>query len=224
VTPPGKPLFRNLYIMDTDSGDYLNANPTRLTKGEWNDSHCQWSPNGDWIVFSSTRDKPQGAPPLDNDLDPGYYAVFLVSVADPSVVVRVIGSREFDIAGHVNHPFFSPNGRSIVFASDMAAVSVDPISMPLFVHSVRPYGDIFSVDIDPDDIRKNENIKKVTRITHSRYENSTPCWNVFSIQHMISLWNKYMDDLPKSDTRGGGCPHVEGWHMTGHLHINKRCC
>lgn len=229
VNPPAKMKYRNLYMMDTDSGDFLNANPKRLTKGEWMDSHCQWSPikGSDWIVFSSTRDKPEGTPNLDNGLDPGYYAVFLMSVKDVSnpVVVRVIGSREFDVAGHVNHPCFSPDGMSIVFTSDMAAISVDPISLPLFVHSVRPYGDVFSLDlIDTNNIKKNENIRKVIRITHSRYENSTPCWNVFSIQHMISLWNKYLDNMPKSKPGTGGCPHVEGWHMTGHLNINKRCC
>ncbi|KAF2320128.1 hypothetical protein GH714_024070 [Hevea brasiliensis] len=42
--------------------------------------------------------------------------------------------------GHVNHPCFSPDGKSIAVTADLAAVSVDPISLPMFLHSVRPYG------------------------------------------------------------------------------------
>jgi hypothetical protein len=81
-----------------------------------------------------------------------------VKVSDPNVVVRVIQSG-YDIAGHVNHPVFSPDGRSIAVTADLAAVSADPISLPLFLHSVRPYGDVFSIDIDPDNINKNKEVE-----------------------------------------------------------------
>ncbi|KAF2307538.1 hypothetical protein GH714_029627 [Hevea brasiliensis] len=134
-------------------GEYGNGKITRLTNGPWTDTHCQWSPMGDWIVFSSTRDKPKDAPETDNGLDPGYFSVFLVKANDPSVVVRVIKSGD-DLAGHANHPFFSPDGKSISVTADLAAVSIDPVSLPLFLHSVRPYGDVFTVNIDPDDINK----------------------------------------------------------------------
>ncbi|GJN06789.1 hypothetical protein PR202_ga24550 [Eleusine coracana subsp. coracana] len=152
--------YKNLYIMENaDDGEYRQGRLTRLTCGPWTDTHCQWSPNGDWIVFSSTRDKPRNAPKLDQNLDPGYFAVYLVSASDPNVVVRVIKSGN-DLAGHVNHPVFSPDGRSIAVTADLAAVSVDPISLPLFVHSVRPYGDVFVVDIDPNNITKNKDVKE----------------------------------------------------------------
>ncbi|KAF2307535.1 hypothetical protein GH714_029544 [Hevea brasiliensis] len=128
----GENKYKNLYIMeDAEVGEYGNGKITRLTNGPWTDTHCQWSPTGDWIVFSSTRDKPKDAPETDNDLDPGYFAVFLVKANDPSVVVRVIKSGD-DLAGHVNHPFFSPDGKSISVTADLAAVSIDPISLPLF--------------------------------------------------------------------------------------------
>ncbi|GMN53525.1 hypothetical protein TIFTF001_022654 [Ficus carica] len=175
--PGHEKRHKNLYIMeDANLGDYGDSEePTRrLTKGEWTDTHCQWSPKEDWIVFSSTRDKPEDSPPDDNGLEPGYFAVYLVKWNDPNVVVRVLTSGD-NIAGHVNHPFFSPDGKSIVVTADLAAVSADPVSLPLFVHSVRPYGDIFTVDIDPKDIKKNENVKNFTRITHSRYESLTEC-------------------------------------------------
>jgi Tol biopolymer transport system component len=217
---------KNLYIMnDAQAGEFGDGTITRLTNGPWTDTHCQWDPRGDWIVFSSTRDKPKGAPETDNKLDPGYFAVFLVKWNDPSVVVRVIGSAS-DLAGHVNHPFFSPDGNSIVVSSDLAAVSVDPTSLPLFEHSVRPYGDIFTVDIDRNDINKNKDVKKFNRITHSRYENSTATWTMFSTQDPNATWNllfkeagAYTPSCPYAHGDGG-----ESFHMTGHLCIPKRCC
>ncbi|PON35094.1 Tricorn protease [Parasponia andersonii] len=191
--------YKNLYIMeDAQIGEYGDGKITRLTNGPWIDTHCQWSPSGDWIVFSSTRDKPGYAPESDHKLDPGYFAVFLVKASDLSVVVRVVGSGS-DLRGHVNHPFFSPDGKSIVVTSDLAAVSVDPISLPLVVHSARPYGDIFTFDIDPDDIFKNKDLKKFKRITHSRYENSAATWTVFSTHDQNAAWNRHLhDDYPLS--------------------------
>ena len=220
----GENKHKNLYIMeDAQAGEYGDGVITRLTDGPWTDTHCHWSPSGDWIVFSSTRDKPKDAPETDNGLDPGYFAVFLVKWNDPSVVVRVLGSGG-DLAGHLNHPFFSPDGKSLVVTGDLAAVSVDPISLPLFVHSVRPYGDIFTVDIDPDDINKNKNVKKFTRVTHSRYENSTASWTKFSTRDPNAAWN-----LLLTEAYTPACPYMygdggESWHMTGQLCIPKSCC
>lgn len=217
--------YKNLYIMeDAELGEYNEGTITTLTEGPWTDTHCQWSPSGEWIVFSSTRDKPPNAPENDNGLDPGYFAVYLVNPNDPSVVIRVLGSGS-DIAGHVNHPFFSPDGKSIVVTADLAAVSVDPISLPLVEHSVRPYGDIFTVDIDPKDINKNKNVKSFKRVTHSRYENSTATWTMFSTKDPNAAWNMQFNNKAYAPA----CPYVHGdgsesWHMTGHLCISKRCC
>lgn len=222
----GDKKYKNLYIMDdAQAGEYGDGTITRLTNGPWTDTHCQWDPRGDWIVFSSTRDKPKNAPEKDNNLDPGYFAVFLVKWNDPSVVVRVIGSAS-DLAGHVNHPFFSPDGNSIVVSSDLAAVSADPISLPIIEHSVRPYGDIFTFDIDRDDIKKNKDVKKFNRITHSRYENSTATWTMFSTQDPNAEWNLLLN---KAGAYTPSCPYAygdggESWHMTGHLCIPKKCC
>ena len=70
---------------------------TRLTNGSWVDTHCEWSPNGEWIVFASNRNRPSEK--LDHGLDTGYFAVYLVKANDPDVWVRVIGSRSGDLAG-----------------------------------------------------------------------------------------------------------------------------
>lgn len=181
--------------MDAALGEFgprAKSEPKRLTEGPWMDTHCKWSPRGDLIVFSSNRDKPENA---RYDLDSGYYSVYLVKPDDPTVVIRVIGSGT-DFAGHVNHPFFSPDGKSIVVASDLAAVSVDPISLPAFLHSARPYGDIFTIDdIDQDNIRKNKNVTKFNRVTHSRYENSTGTWTDFSTHDPNAAWNKFLYEI-----------------------------
>jgi Tol biopolymer transport system component len=219
----GPNKYKNLYIMDNSVvGPNGIGKLTRLTNGPWTDTHCQWSPSGDWIVFSSTRDKPATAPPKDFGLDPGYFAVYLVKANDPTVVVRVMRSGS-DLSGHVNHPVFSPDCRSITVTSDLAAVSVDPISLPLFVHSVRPYGDIFLIDIDNKDITKNKDVQSYKRITHSRYENSTPCWTVLSPDDPRAPWTTMAGKGPAAAFRPG-CPYAESFKMTGHLIVPKRCC
>ncbi|MCL7039019.1 hypothetical protein MKW94_009503 [Papaver nudicaule] len=220
--------YKNLYIMDARRGVLNGVQPMRLTNGNWTDTQCQWSPRGNWIVFSSTRDKPVDAPETDHGLDPGYFAVYLVKWDDPAVLVRVMTSGS-DISGHVNHPIFSPDGRSIAVTSDLAASSVDPISLPFFEHSVRPYGDIFTVNIDPDDINENKDVKKFERVTHSRYENSPANWASFwakDLHHIETSWNMSLfDDSDFSPS----CPYAhpdggESYHMTGHLILPRRCC
>ncbi|KAF0890040.1 hypothetical protein E2562_035839 [Oryza meyeriana var. granulata] len=228
-----KKRSKNLYIMeDSELGEGGGRGVTRLTWKSFTDTHCQWSPRGDWIVFASNRDKPDDLP-ADVDLDDkpdglGYFAVYLVSVSKPDVV-RVIRSAG-TFAGHVNHPVFSPDMRSIAVTSDLAAVSVDPISLPLFLHSVRPYGDIFVVDIDPDDIEKNRDVDAFRRVTHSRYENSTPAWTMFATDDPHAQWNVLVTNKDITSYRPA-CPYAypgggESWHMTGHLCLgpHKRCC
>ncbi|KAG2623659.1 uncharacterized protein LOC120697017 [Panicum virgatum] len=200
----GNEHHKNLYIMeDSDIGEFGEGTVRRLTNGPWTDTHCSWSPRGDWIVFSSSRDRPADAPKKDI-LDPGFFAIFLVNANDPDVIVRVMKSSD-TIAGHVTHPMFSPDMRSIVVTADLAAVSTEPISMPQFLHSVRPYGDVFTVNIrDTDDISKNEDIEEFHRITHSRYEYATPAWTKFATDDPNTQWSEL---VTKSSTGfGAACP------------------
>jgi len=219
---------KNLYIMDdADVGEFGEGTVTRLTDGKWVDTHCSWSPSGDWIAFSSSRNN---APDAFTALDAGCFAIYLVSARDIKpgevpVPVRVVQSSA-TFAGHVNHPVFSPDMRSIVFASDLAAVSTEPVSMPVFLHSVRPYGDIFSINLrDKDDITKNQDIQEYHRITHSRYEYSTPAWTTLGTVDPNEQWSmvhtggEFKPACPYMHSDGG-----EGWHMEGHLTIQRRCC
>ncbi|KAI8016453.1 Tol-Pal system protein TolB [Camellia lanceoleosa] len=186
----GNEKHKNLYIMDIGKTGCQQGEITRLTNGLWTDTHCQWSPSGDWIVFSSSRHRKPEDAPSDNGLDPGYFAVFLVKVSDSNVLIRVMESSS-NCKGHVNHPFFSPDGKSIVVTADLAAVSVDPISLPHFLHSVRPYGDIFTFDIA---MYNFTGVRKFNRITHSRYENSTATWTMFSSQDPHAAWNMRLNN------------------------------
>ncbi|KAF7082741.1 hypothetical protein CFC21_086598 [Triticum aestivum] len=172
-----KEYHKNLYIMlNSDVQPGLRSEEgwvMRLTRGPWTDTHCQWSPKGDWIVFSSSRGRE-----LDSSLDQGHYSLYLVKPSDPTVVIRVMGSGAH-LGGHLNHPVFSPDGRSIAVTAGPATVSVEPISLPQFTHGLRSHsGDIFVVDInDPDSKKQKEDvIKGFRRITHSRYECGTPAW------------------------------------------------
>ncbi|XP_025809293.1 uncharacterized protein LOC112887363 [Panicum hallii] len=200
----GDEKHKNLYIMeDSDIGEFSGGTATRLTKGPWTDTHCSWSPSGDWIVFSSSRDRPADAPKKDI-LDPGFFAIFLVNANHPDVVVRVMKSSD-TIAGHVTHPMFSPDMRSIVITADLAAVSTEPISMPQFLHSVRPYGDVFTINLrDTDDITKNKDIEEFHRITHSRYEYATPAWTKFAIDDPNNQWSELI--TKSSAGFGVACP------------------
>jgi Tol biopolymer transport system component len=203
-TRGGDPRYKNLYIIDDiESGLYDEDNIKQLTWGKHVDTHCEWAPKGDWIVFSSSRNKKfvPDAPEKDNGLDTGYFAIFLVNAEKPNVVIRLMTSG-FDFAGHVNHPFFSPDGKSIVVTADLAAVSVEPISLPLFVHSVRPYGDIFVFDIDLDNVYgQDDRMNHFVRVTHSRYESSTATWTLFSAKDEKPEWRQLLGKV-----FDGSCP------------------
>ncbi|KAJ1276819.1 hypothetical protein BS78_05G244700 [Paspalum vaginatum] len=190
----------------------------------------------------------------DHGLGPRYFAVYLTNVSDRSVVRVIRIGYEYDLSGHrAREPPGvqpgAPDGRSIAVTWDLAAVSVDPMSgvvvgpgigggeltleaslrldfsFPIFSFLLLPYGDIFSVDIDPDDLEKNGDLERFDRVTHSRYENSTPAWTVFSTHDPHAQWNlevmedEYTPACPYAHRDGG-----ESWHMIGQMCMPKRTC
>ncbi|KAL2922469.1 Tol-Pal system protein TolB 2 [Bienertia sinuspersici] len=144
----GRSGHKNLYIMDAEKGEMGSIQ--RLTKGPWSDTMCNWSPDGEWIAFASDRDNPGG----------GSFQVFMIR-PNGTGLHKVIQSGS---GGRANHPWFSPDGKRIVFTSDYAGVSAEPISNP---HHYQPYGEIFIANVDGSDIR---------RLTHNSYEDGTPTW------------------------------------------------
>ncbi|KAK7353217.1 hypothetical protein VNO80_18658 [Phaseolus coccineus] len=145
----GRSGHKNLYIMDAVDGERKALR--RLTEGPWTDTMCNWSPDGKWIAFASDRHAPGS----------GSFALYLIE-PDGSGVRKVFESGS---GGRTNHPYFSPDGKSLTFTSDYAGISAEPISNP---HHYQPYGEIFSVRLDGSGIQ---------RLTHNSYEDGTPAWS-----------------------------------------------
>ncbi|KAL9240722.1 hypothetical protein vseg_014908 [Gypsophila vaccaria] len=144
----GRSGYKNLYIMDAEDGEAGGIH--KLTNGPWDDTMCNWSPDGEWIAFATDRENPGS----------GSFEIFMMH-PNGTGFHKVIQSGS---GGRANHPWFSPDGKSIVFTSDYAGVSAEPISNP---HHYQPYGDIFIANVDGSNIR---------RMTHNSYEDGTPTW------------------------------------------------
>lgn len=144
----GRTGHKNLYIMDSVDGEMGGL--SRLTEGPWTDTMCNWSPDGDWIAFASDRENPGS----------GSFGLFMIH-PNGTGLRKLVQSGS---GGRANHPWFSPDGKDIVFTSDYAAVSAEPISNP---HHFQPYGEIFTMRSDGSDLR---------RLTHNSFEDGTPSW------------------------------------------------
>ncbi|CAM6084590.1 unnamed protein product [Calypogeia fissa] len=153
-SPDGKELVfrsgrnghKNLYIMDAMNGE--EGGIRQLTDGPWTDTMANWSPTGEWIAFSSNRDDPNRE----------HFTGYLIH-PDGSGLRKIL-----DDNGRVNHLSFSPDGQSLVFTSDFAAVSGEPIACP---NQFQPYGEIYIAKVDGS---------APQRLTHNQYEDGTPCW------------------------------------------------
>ncbi|GAB4844144.1 hypothetical protein Ancab_037451 [Ancistrocladus abbreviatus] len=122
----------------------------RLTEGPWIDTHCNWSPDGEWIVFASDRG------------DPSRSSVQLYLIHPNGTGLRKV-FRNW-LGGQAAHPWFSPDGISLVFTTDYAGASAEPIST---LHQFQSAGEIFIAKIDGSEIQ---------RMTHNIYEDGTPTW------------------------------------------------
>ncbi|KAK4767366.1 hypothetical protein SAY86_015116 [Trapa natans] len=159
----GRSGHKNLYIMDAVKGE--PGGLKRLTDGPWSDTMCTWSPLGDWIAFASDRSKPGS----------GSFELYLIR-PNGTGLRKLVQSGS---AGRANHPYFSPDGQSLVFTSDYGAVSAEPISNG---HMYQPYGEIFTVKLDGSDLR---------RLTHNSYEDGTPAWGPALLEPRDVVWQDF---------------------------------
>jgi TolB protein len=83
----------DIYVMDSSG-----SNITRLTKNPGYDFYPSWSPDGQWIVFTSERD--------------GNREIYIMK-SDGTNVIRLTENSTDDVS-----PSWSPNGRQIAFASN----------------------------------------------------------------------------------------------------------
>ncbi|XP_052200686.1 uncharacterized protein LOC127807102 isoform X1 [Diospyros lotus] len=150
----GRSGYKNLYIMDAVNGE--KGGLYRLTDGPWDDTMATWSPDGDWIAFSSDRENPGS----------GSFALYMIH-PNGTGLKKLLDSGS---GGRINHPCFSPDGNSIVFTSDYAALSAEPISIP---SQMQAFGEIFTIRLDGSGL---------SRITHNPYEDGTPTWGPVSMR------------------------------------------
>jgi TolB protein len=92
--------------------DVANGQVRQLTSGtDWRDESPRWSPDGQWIAFTSNRAhygaEPEGGTP---DLD------VYVMRADGTQVRRITTD-----AGNDHDPSWTPDGQALVFSSDRAS-------------------------------------------------------------------------------------------------------
>lgn len=167
----GRSGHKNLYVMDAVEGESRGI--YRLTEGPWSDTMCNWSPDGEWIAFASDRDSPGS----------GGFAIYMVH-PNGTGLRKVVHSGD---GGRTNHPWFSPDSKSMVFTSDYGGVSAEPISNP---HHYQPYGDIYTIRIDGSDIQ---------RLTHNSYEDGTPTWTPFSLKPVNVAESLHGSELCKFD-------------------------
>ncbi|KAF3780898.1 tolB protein [Nymphaea thermarum] len=139
---------KNLYVTDAVKGE--RGGLWRLTEGEWTDTMCVWSPDGEWIAFSSNRDEPGSEK----------FELYLIH-PNGTGLRRLLPHR---IGGKANHPWFSPDSARLVFGADYAAVSAEPISTP---QQNMVHGEVFTAKLDGSELR---------RITHNYYEDGAAAW------------------------------------------------
>jgi Tol biopolymer transport system component len=87
---------------------------TRLTTARGYDAEGSYSPDGQWIVFTSMRDAYNRTLSAEEqkqlELDPSYFAEIYVMRADGSGQKRLT-----NVAGYDGGPFFSPDGKRIIW-------------------------------------------------------------------------------------------------------------
>jgi hypothetical protein len=102
-------------IAAAEPGVGVNLAQHALTNNDDYDAECAFSPNGKWIVFASNRERAPTTHPATQPTTAevtGDLELFAMR-ADGTNVVRLT-----HVAGYDGGPFFSPDGRRIVYRSD----------------------------------------------------------------------------------------------------------
>jgi len=113
-----------IYAASGQSGQF-----TRLTSARGYDAEASYSPDGQWIVFSSMRDAYNrtltAAEQKQLEIDPSYFAEIYIMRADGSGQRRLTNAIGYD-----GGPFFSPDGTRIVWRRfDAQGLIADPWTM-----------------------------------------------------------------------------------------------
>ncbi|KAH9330694.1 hypothetical protein KI387_002802, partial [Taxus chinensis] len=180
LSPDGKEVVfrsarsghKNLYIMDVEEGE--EGGIRALTEGPWIDTMPCWSPDGQWIAFSSNRYDPQQAK---------YFSVYLVH-PDGTGLHRVTSTEK----ERINHLCFSPDSKILMYAANFGRVSADPVSVP---NGYQPFGEVFVSALDGSDMQ---------RLTFNAVEDGVCTWhdgNGIDFQSLTLAGNKIAGDKLK---------------------------
>jgi Tol biopolymer transport system component len=134
----------DLYVYQAASGELK-----RLTEARGYDAEASYSPDGDWIVFSSMRDAynreltPEEKKILETN--PSYFAEIYIMRADGSGPTRLTRTPGYD-----GGPFFFPDGERVVFRRfDAEGLIADVYSMKPDGTDVRRITDFSSMSWAP---------------------------------------------------------------------------
>jgi Tol biopolymer transport system component len=117
-----------LYVRSAGTGAYR-----RLTNARGYDAEASYSPDGQWIAFSSTRQAydhpPTASEQKQLDTDPSYFGEIYIMRADGDQSTL---RRLTDVPGYDGGPFFSPDGKRIIWRRfDTTGVIADVWTMNL---------------------------------------------------------------------------------------------
>lgn len=117
-----------IYVRSAKTGTYK-----RMTNARGYDAEGSYSPDGQWIVFSSTRQaygrQLSAAEQKQLETDPSYFAEIYIMRADGN---GSDAKRLTNVAGYDGGPFFSPDGKRIIWRRfDTTGVIADVHTMNL---------------------------------------------------------------------------------------------
>ena len=121
----------------------------RLTDARGYDAEASYSPDGQWIAFSSMRDvygrQPSDAERKQLELDPSYFAEIYIMRADGT------GQRRLTtVPGYDGGPFFTPDGSRIIWRRfDEQGLIADIFTMKLDGSDVRQMTDFGAMSWAP---------------------------------------------------------------------------
>jgi TolB protein len=143
----GRDGAKEIYVMGANGEDLR-----RVTYTSADNTMPAISPDGEWVVYSTTRTG-RG------------WKLWIQSLADPADEGRLLEPGRASLAGRDMHPRFSPDGRWVVFTSNRAGLMDEFFLSGLFP---QPYGELYAVPTDGSG--------PTVRLTHDKWEDGLPFW------------------------------------------------
>jgi len=159
----GRDGNKEIYVMEDDG-----ANPRRLTHHPATDTAPHISPDGEWVVFATGRERleAEDGKQLEQIGQQGHgggagYRL-LVQRLDGSEK-RFLEPDQVGITGRDMHPHFSPDGKWILFISGRSGMNDEW----LLASAPQPYGELWAIPVEGGD---------AVRLTHDKWENGLARW------------------------------------------------